>query len=518
MIEKDHIDELFRDRLNGDDPVFKEEYWQGLEKMLDAIPSPPPPSAPSGIGKFLQFLGSGKGIIAMVSVISMTAVTFFAIVNEKEDTNNTGQSSSGQAPDFSPLRDTMEVRKASQAWINLTKENEKIESGPLVLSGSGGSSSARNSNITQAVSVKAGEGTSTKSGREESGKRMQMLRQTEGEPDPDALTAGEIPAAGRRASRSQQDSYTQQQSFNEQPGLTEGLGSSNHPIQESSENKTLDSDLTGTGTAKDTEAGVGDSSGVEKGYKQKEITLVPFTGTMDSVNRPTATLKDSAEPGGRLPGAIPGTERASNGISERRFRFFVSPGVTVYKPLGNVDGFRAPTKAAFHFGTGMEYAINERFSILLEADFLRTNGHKLQRSVSGSSILFYPWVTTTMLENREMNLLFLPLIVRFNYGKHAFGAGPMLGYLLSTSGEITLKDSTPVFTNFSHERAVNYREGLNPLVGGFSLEYSWRFYSKHAILLRYQRYTGKLTDPAQYGELSQSPGGYLQLALQFNIL
>ncbi len=518
MIEKDNIDDFFRERLNGDEPVFREEYWQGLEKMLDSIPPSNPPFTPSGIGKLLRFLGSGKGIIAMVSVISMSAIITFTLLSEKEPATNTQHRSAANIPFVSHAAEETVDRNALRLWMNTARDQEDmlISSGAHPVNKPG--STGHTATGFRTEWNPAADAIHQRSTGELSGESILINTKISREAAGDATAASATHVIDNGTFAASQAVAFDQQISKGETGVSGGTEQSVQPKQEPAEANQIENSFTAGVTAKDAKSDKGDNSGWETDHKQAELISATADSIRETVNKKTTTVQDSTVPVRQLNEDSPGRERDSEAFKQSPFRLFISPGVTVYKPLGNIDGFRDRTKAAFHFGAGMEYAVSERFSILLEADFLRTSGNRLQRSVSESSILFYPWTTITILENREMNLLFLPLVVRFRSGDHAVGAGPMLGFLLSTSGEITLKDSTPLLTSFHHERAVNYMEGLNTLTGGFSLEYSWCFYRNHAILVRYQRTTGEWTDPATYGELSKSPKGYLQIALQFNVL
>ncbi|MCX6269967.1 MAG: hypothetical protein NTU44_01895 [Bacteroidetes bacterium] len=505
MEEKNNMDKMFKDRLGKDNPAFKDEYWQGFEKMLEAAAPVSTAGSSSGFGKALHLMTTTKGIISIVTFVTLSTATYFYSKSLK-DNQITQKVESIQAPlSFSTHPDDTIVvfstptgvsnpfsLSSSTTAVNVASQPGSIQTANQALSEK--QTVTPSKQISNSIVSSVATPQNKKEIRSRSSNEKALIPGRNGvaivaEGSPDEVIALKEKFSGTRTDTKQ-------------------------PVE-----KGMVNDLTGSipGRTLPQDSSLFQYTDNQKPDAQKEEFP---TGNQPIVRKDDSPPLIPAAIPADLPtaqsGAIPGL---TSGIfaENKLFKLFLAAGATSYTPFGNTSGFSGTGRVGFQFGAGTWYEITKEISVLAETDYLRTSGHQLSASSESTDYLFTKWVGRVTVENREINLLHVPVLLRYRYKFHMFSAGLSLQYILSCTGEKTTVDSVRYQYKYNHEKADNYIGGFNRLTAGLTAEYSCFVFRQNAILLRYTYYLNDMLKKQYYEGIKSPKPGYLFIGLRCRI-
>ena len=458
------FDKQFKDRLNQDQPVFKEEYWQQFEKLLPQMPpaSPAPASGVaktsvfSGISGIVKTYGYAKVLLVLASVLTVGFVSWFLISSpEPVLVKNTPSSIATNTESTQTQAETYptKAQTPSSKVVNPAEPLQQISSYTPEPTNSNQTKTAKGFvHVTKPVKL------SPSAQKSQSKPAPKPIGQEAGAAIPSSLTPKTT------------ETITT---------LVETKDPTDEPVQQEST----------IATEKPA-----DTTGLLQ--RDPEITKVEENNAGSKAKAPIPLFDDKPL---------------------RPVMFYLVPGMSSYKTLCNSPGFNPVSRWAFQFGGAAVIRLSSSLHLWAEVNYIRTNGHSLLSQSRSKDLLFYTWNTLYKLENRELQFLRFPLLVKYSYKKHSVAAGPVFSYLLKTSGELTLADSTPLLVNFSHEKADNYLAGFQRFQTGLALEYAFEFYRQYALVFRYSFDLNSLTKTDVYPSVSNTRQKYLLLGLKFRI-
>ncbi|MHC1706395.1 MAG: hypothetical protein AB9842_02610 [Bacteroidales bacterium] len=468
MKGEDNIDKLFKERLQQDHTVFKEDYWQGFEKMLNTVP-PVPPAVPSsgitGLGKIFSSLTFTKGILAGISTAVLTAAVFFVVNNVSDEKSTTN-----------PERSKTEV----------------IVKNPTQESPASQKQAPDNSADNQAPKSKS---------------TAQL--------DDFSIQAGIQPGFNKKIKTVA--------AAREQIPKDNIIGSQEVGVAEQAVHQ-----APATDAIKVIETGSTANQGTDESVKY-EVVADKLTdvnsGALAVTGLDTATSKEAIYADSvfhALESTVDGYRKAGNSSRNQHFKdsklkVFIVPGMALFNTFGNPEDFSSVMKPAFEFGAGLSYNFNKSFSLSTEVNFLMVTGFKLTESSLNSEYLFYQWINKVSIENRNFTLMNIPIMARYQLNRHTFGAGPVFRYVIASGGEKVVMDTTPLLLSYHNSAAENYLSGINRFQAGVSLEYSFNFYRQNAILVRYNLMTGDFTRSSYYEGFNSGRLNLLLIAFRFRI-
>lgn len=501
MDEDNKIDKLFKDRLKEDNPPFKEEYWQGFEEMLKAVPPAGSTASAGGLGKILTTLTLTKGIIAVVSVAVVSSLIYFGV--RYLNTENPGKdltqiaadsSNQSQAVNASPAESLKSYEKAqvSQSQSSIASSTSSTTSAPDVPSKIAVLKTLKKDQPDNPVVINRGKTGKSSEHNKLSGEtqsdvaemaqnKSNGIQKTDLVAKPGEENTSVIPEAGK----------VENEEVNKDK-KEEIKGRLNEPA-----GKELNSQVN-EGISKSPEDNKTDGNVVKEPVVNDSINYDSIIGVIESAaknkqDQATALQKDS------------------------RVKFYVVPGAGFYNTAGNISGFNDASQVSFQFGGGFSYRLSNEFSLYAEANALRIKGFELVKSSIRTEYLFYQWMNSVSVENREFTLMNIPVLIRYQYKQHCLSAGPTVRYLLSSTGEKVVMDSTFSYRHYENSKVNNYLGGFNRIQAGLALEYSWNFYRENAILVRYNYMLNDFIKTSYYSGTGNKKMNMLFFGCRFRI-
>ncbi|MEI6575421.1 MAG: outer membrane beta-barrel protein [Bacteroidota bacterium] len=499
-----NIDKLFKDGLAKDNPPFKEEYWQNFEKMFNAAPAAGTSVTNTGLNSVLGSITFTKGIIAIVSVVAITSLVYFGIKNTRTDppaqqftAMATDSSVSNNENKNTNAKSTNQFQKSSKnpSPENTGKQLYSENSNPQKQAIQKQSSNSLNignprknaANPTAVSAINSKEKTvviKTNSATEKIYSSESGIQQNK----PNFTT-----------NQAKQSAFSSQDNLAETPAISKDQ-ENNKPLGETiSEKNTVES----TPAINKENNPKGDSEKTEN--NSEKTASQSITAVRDSTEQtPESTAINPAIP-------------VFDIKKDSKLKFFVVPGIALFNTIGNTTDFNPATRTAFQFGLGISYKFNENLSLCVEGNVLKINGFKFDKSSIQTDYLFNEWMSERRIENRGFAFLNVPVLLTYHLNHHNFTAGPTVRYLLSSTGEKTIRDSTLNILQYSNSKADNYLSGFNRFQAGLALEYSYEFYHQNAILIRYTYLLNYFNDNNYYAGSKNEKLNSLFIAFRFRI-
>jgi|GEM_PF-4647955 hypothetical protein len=451
------IDKLFKERLEEDAPAFQEEYWKKFEARLDGIPPQGVSGTSGGLSKILSGFTLTKGFFLITGLAVITAAVYFiSAYKDTPEMNN---------PPVLATQPSTSLSREIDPQQGLTGNPQKAAGINAVIS-----SMTRNE-----ASLPHSQPRIDKKERVNQGFTVSKEEFIETRPlefTSSQTVSGSIDPVVPAAAVSQADTLKSQ--AEEKSAL-------------SAENQDLFIPVASKDTA------------------PSEVDRIADSAYNAIQARQAVSDKQSLNKANSVP------------AKDKRFGFYITPGMSLYSTFGNLEGFERKTMAAFQFGGGLEYRINDAFSVYAEANALRLKGFELTESTSSSDIFFYTWINKVTVESREYTLLQFPLMLGYHTSVHNINLGPVFRYVVSSAGEKVVEDTTMYYFNYYNSKAENFLAGINRFQPGLALEYSLNFYRHHALLIRYNLMLGDFNRNTYYSGLSGKKVNLLLVAVRFRI-
>jgi hypothetical protein len=528
-----NIDELFREKLNSDMPVFRDEYWHGFEQALNNVPpvQPDQMSAPTDGGSGSIVNGSGsmttgvnagatagvatssgtvsgmlasglvvKGILAIGTVIMLSTATWLGVTESQKES----VSSPLMYPSTPIVKEESPEKKTDSVFGFANTAGFIADENPNALT----SSEEIHSEAGTAVS---GENTTKVA-------KSQPAKVQENRINPTIENVSrQIPGAGKKTTTNPVLSGTNQEL--DLPKKISGMSEQDQP-DNSSGFIPEDRLFVYSEEVNDILAEIDSNAflmfGDNKGKDSLNLSAQSIQQELLSEQIPTDILSDSNTKSPAVDSvAIAPHDNARNKgsvpkvVNPKRFGIYLLPGAAFANTFGNTGNFKSKTNSSLYIGAGFEFRLSKKLAIYLEPGVHRLSGLEINQTSEVSYTFFTKQQFITTIQNREMEVITLPLFLRYKQGIHTLSAGPSLLYLISTSGELEKTDISPEGVSMNHEKADNYISGFNRTQLGISLEYSLNVFQQHAAFIRYTQYLTGVSKTAP--EFSGYPDAKLKI-------
>lgn len=548
--ETNHIDELFKARLNSDMPVYRDEYWQSFEQMLDNLPassssgnSPGDAGASSAAGTssagtstagstaaagssaavstgasggFGSLLTGGLLVKAVIG-ISTAAMLSTAVWYGVQEIMPEKATIPAQIPTVTqqPLAPSEHLSEEPNRTVSDSSIQNSTNSAPSAHPNSGlfqQASAANNKEIS--VDNPAVAQFPAKSNKPDAVKPLNQNKLTKPVP------------ADRTDKGSQTPDETAAVSRNDLADPAGKATGKDLDIPPAGESGTLPVTRTETTGTSQTESGKSQTE--SEGTETQPVSVPQVKEGDNDISLPETTAltvpSDSARPetianpaaaqAAILPSLVPAANPATS-----PFGLTLTGGTALAKSIGNTSGFDPNWHASLYIGIGMEMRLNSHLSLYVEPGVHRLSGWELNQQSEQTYIFFDNQSVVTTIQNRELEVFSLPLMLRYSLGRHNFAAGPSLMVLLSASGESDIRVQTPSGLQMTHDKATNFLGGLNRLQYGIGLDYSLNLYRQHAAFVRYAYYlNGTLRESADFMDYPDQKIGVILLGVRIKAL
>lgn len=527
-----NIDELFREKLNSDMPVFRDEYWQGFEQTLNNIPPAQPAqmSAPTEGGSASVVNGSGsvttgltgattagvatssgtvsgmlasglivKGILAIGTVIMISTATWLGVTESKKENvsspliypstpvvkNNTPEAKNDSVFGF-----------ANTAGFMADENTNAVSSSQEIHPESGTAISAENKTIVaKSHPAMVAEKRINPTTENVSGKITGANKKTTNNP----VSSG----SGQELDLPKKISGTVEM---DQPDNSSGFIPEDRLFIYSEEVNDILAEIDSNAFLMFRENKGIDSLNLTARDNQQELMSeqIPTDILTDSdTNSPAVDTVVTPPENSRNTGSVP------DRVSPKRFGIYLLPGAAFANTFGNTGNFKSKTSSSLYIGAGFEFRLSKKLAVYFEPGVHRLSGLEINQTSEVTYTFFIKQQFITTIQNREMEVFSLPLFLRYKQGIHTLSAGPSLLYLISTSGELEKTDISPEGVSMIHEKADNYISGFNRTQLGISLEYSMNVFQQHAAFIRYTQYLTGVSKTAP--EFSGYPDAKLKI-------
>jgi hypothetical protein len=191
----------------------------------------------------------------------------------------------------------------------------------------------------------------------------------------------------------------------------------------------------------------------------------------------------------------------------------IEPGMLCYQQIEN-RGLSKGSAVTPSLGLSVHYALNERLALSMGGALFATNGHQLLYASTQSFLLNYQQKETITIENRELLFAELPLTIHLKMGQHHLGIGPRVLFLLDVDGNKTVEVTTPFGATSESEPVKGYFDGLSRIIAGAGIEYGYAITPGVVVALRYNHTIGSLVKEDVYQNVNRNHMNTINLSLK----
>lgn len=167
-------------------------------------------------------------------------------------------------------------------------------------------------------------------------------------------------------------------------------------------------------------------------------------------------------------------------------------------------------------GIGFEKLLkNNKLSLLFEVLYSKSSGHSMSKSSIKTSYFLNEEIIITTVNTNELDLLRVPVIFKYQLSnKHSLLAGVFGSYLINSESDLAESIQNPTFKSVKTSVVKGYRDGFKDFSYGFTLGYSFRLAKKLDLGFRFNYSPDDISIDSYY----LGSGKDRLTELQFNIL
>lgn len=174
--------------------------------------------------------------------------------------------------------------------------------------------------------------------------------------------------------------------------------------------------------------------------------------------------------------------------------------------------------SGLYAGLFVNRAINTRFSIGLEASYLRRNSNSISRSITQTTYFFEKTTTTYFLVTKSFDYVQVPLSINYTAAtNHKFSAGLVSSILVNAQTEVVKnkQNSSETVQKTTTEKGVY--EDLRRFGFGLSAGYEYRLPGMYSIGVRYHQQLNDLTINSYFNDGKKHLPADVQVFLKLNL-